>query len=78
MAEHQPYFKVRPKLHYWAHHLDHTFETKENPARFDTFDWESFVGKIKRIVSKTHRLTASTRAVERYLLQCAVRWNRGY
>ena len=71
-------FKVRPKLHYWSHSLDHCLQTKENPSRYDCFDWESFVGRIKRIVAKTHRLQASARTVHRYLLQCAVRWNRGY
>ena len=71
-------FKVRPKLHYWAESLYTVSSTRENPAAFDAFDWESFVGKIKRIVTKTHRRSACLRVVERYLLLCCVRWHRGY
>jgi hypothetical protein len=71
-------FKLRPKLHYWAESVEHVSRNFENPAHFDCFDWESFVGRIKRIVCRTHRLAASRRAVERYLIALAVRWHRGW
>ena len=70
-------WKVRPKLHYFAHVVEDVWTSRENPGRLDTFDWESFVGKIKKIASKTHRATVSKRTLQRYLLFLACRWHRG-
>lgn len=67
-------FKVRPKLHYFSHLIDFLSETRENPASQDTFLYESFCGKVKRIVAKTHRDTSGVRGPQRYLLALAVRW----
>jgi hypothetical protein len=43
----QALWKLRPKIHYFAHMVEELPSTLENPGRCDTFDWESFVGTIK-------------------------------
>jgi hypothetical protein len=68
--------QVRPKLHYFAHTLDHVLRTRENPRRRDLFTSEDYIGRIKKIGSKCHRSSCSQRVVERLLLSKAYRWHK--
>jgi hypothetical protein len=72
----RPLFKMRPKVHYLAHLVDFMVRTAENPGTCDTWDWENFRGRIKKVCRNTHRSTASHRTVQRYLLLMAIRWRR--
>ena len=72
----RPLFKMKPKVHYFGHMVDFMMETGENPASLDTWDYENFCGRIKRVCRNTHRTTASLRTAQRYLLLMAIRWRR--
>ena len=73
-AANQSLWKLRPKTHYLSHAIEQLTESYENPVCLDLFSWEDFVGKIKRIASKTHRATAHLRVVQRWLLIMSSRW----
>ena len=45
-------YKLRPKLHYFAHTVDEVTDTLENPRRQDLFLAEDFIGKVKRVGKK--------------------------
>ena len=72
----QALWKLRPKIHYFAHMVEELPSTLENPGRCDTFDWASFVGRIKAIGAKTHCKTIALRPCQRYMLCLSYRWRR--
>ena len=74
----QALWKLRPKIHYFAHMVEEWPSTLENPGRCDTFDWESFIGTIKAIGAKTHRKTIAHRTCQRYMLLLACKWRRAH
>ena len=69
-------YKMRPKMHYVAHVIEDLTLFYENPVLCDSFGWEDFVGKIKKIAIKTHKCTTNMEATLRYLLFLAGRWHR--
>jgi hypothetical protein len=68
-------YKLRPKLHYFAHLIEELTHTYENPRRQELSLAEDFIGKMKRIGKKCHRKKVSIEAVKRRLLVHASRWN---
>jgi hypothetical protein len=68
--------QVRPKLHYFAHTLEHVLKTRENPRRQDLFGAEDYIGRIKKIGCRTHRLVCPLRVVERLLILKSHRWHK--
>ena len=69
-------YKMRPKMHYVAHVIEDLTLFYEIPVLCDSFGWEDFVGKIKKIAIKTHKCTTNMEATLRYLLFLAGRWHR--
>ena len=67
-------FLIRPKHHYLQHLADDVVRTRVNPRTFQCFDEESFLGRIKRMVSKCHASTVSSRCIQRYVLHLSKRW----
>jgi hypothetical protein len=74
LAASLPAWKLRPKLHYAAHLFDELVTCRENPRRLDLFDAEDYIGKMKKIASACHRLTASLRTVQRMIEFLSHRW----
>ena len=72
----RPAFKLRPKLHYFAHTLEDLTETFENFRRQDLFLAEDFVGKIKKLGQMCHRKVIKMEVVRRRLVFYAIRWWR--
>jgi hypothetical protein len=66
-------YKIRPKLHFIEHTLDHVLASHENPMTFHTFMDEDFMGKIKRISRACHRSTLAQRTLQRYTVKIGVR-----
>ena len=75
LTQNRAAYKLRPKLHYAWHMFDTLRRTRENPRRQDLFDSEDFIGKLKRIASKTHRRTAPLRTVQRMIVFLSHRWH---
>ena len=71
----QALYKLRPKFHYFGHALLGIVQTRENPRRFDLFQAECLMGKIKRIGRMCHWRTLSRRVIERYILFLSHRWH---
>jgi len=71
-------FKLRPKLHYCTHIIDFISITFENPNRAMCFHDEDFLGKIKRVASKTHKRAILKRTLQRYVLKIGVRKFKRY
>ena len=67
-------YKMRPKFHYLCHVVDDLQKYRWNPRFFHCFMEEDFVGQLGRLVSKTHRNTASMRALQRHCLVLRERW----
>ncbi|CAL1142427.1 unnamed protein product [Cladocopium goreaui] len=65
-------FKVRCKTHYNFHVADDIKATRLNPAMFQNFDEESFLGKLKHIGIRCHGATCVQRMFMRYLLCLAM------
>ena len=65
-------FKVRCKTHYNFHIAADIRATRLNPAMFQNFDEESFLGKLKRIGIRCHGATCVQRMFMRYLLCLAM------
>ena len=61
-------FRLRPKLHYFAHLLNFVAHTKLNPRRYDLFGAEDFMGKVKKLVKRVHKVTASSAFIRRYII----------
>jgi hypothetical protein len=68
-------YKVRPKLHYFAHQILRQIETSRlNPRHLHCFGDEDFIGRIARLAKLTSGQTTSLRTLQRYLLYIALRW----
>ena len=69
-------FKLRPKLHYFAHVLLALAVTRENPRRRELNTAEDFMGRIKLIGKATNRMNSSAAIVERIMVCYVQRWYR--
>ena len=69
-------WKVRPKLHYFAHLCDSVRRRRLNPRRYDLFGAEDFMKKVKRLTKSCHRSTARCAVVRRYTWFLAHRWHK--
>ena len=58
-------YKLRPKLHNFAHHLLELRDTRENPAKHALWAAEDMVGQVKKIGQKCHRVANSKRTVQK-------------
>ena len=72
------FWKVRPKLHYYAHLLIHIERTRQNPRRYHLFTAEDFMGRCKVIGRVCHRRRCCKRIVDRLLVFYLHRWHRHY
>lgn len=61
-------YKLRPKLHAFAHQLLELRDTRENPAKHALWAAEDMVGQIKKLGKLTHRRTNSMRTVQKRAL----------
>lgn len=59
------YWKLRPKLHYFAHTILEIGDTRENPAKQALWGAEDLVGQIKKLGKRCSKRTASNRISER-------------
>ena len=66
-------WKVLPKMHLLEHSA-YDMAPHCNPRSTHGYSDEDLVGKIKKIVSRCHPLTASKRGLERYTLKVAPYW----
>jgi len=69
-------YKLRPKMHQFAHTVMEVLATKENWAKQELFGAEDAIGKIKRVSLKCHRKTAPLRVAQRRALLYGLRWRR--
>ena len=67
-------WKLRPKFHYFAHVLLRLRKNLENPRRFDLCTAEDFMGRLRKVGSQCHRVTASKNILRRHCLVLARRW----
>jgi len=74
LLERKPLYKIRPKTHYACHQIDDIARTRLNPRCTALFRDEDFVGKIAGLASRTHGASVCRRAIERYMLYLAMRW----
>jgi len=63
-----PYFKVRCKTHYLFHVAKEIEVTHVNPALFENWHEESYLGKLKRVAIRCHGSTCTQKVFLRYLL----------
>ena len=69
-------WNIIPKFHYFHHCIRFMWETKMNMMKATCFLDEDFMGKVKKLASKTHRTTVSLRTLQRYLVLLGLRWKR--
>ena len=69
-----PRWDIVPKFPYFAHLIDELHDRGMNPRCFWCFGDEDFVGRVARIVFRTHRLTCMMRGIERYLSFLHMQW----
>ena len=69
-------YKVRPKLHDFAHLCDFIRKTKHNPRRYDLFGAEDYMKRVKQLGKACHRSTAHCAFVRRYIWFLAHRWHK--
>lgn len=58
-------WKLRPKLHYFAHVIHNLLDTKENMCKVALWGGEDLVGQIKKVGNKCHQRTACSRVSQR-------------
>ena len=69
-------WRLRPTFHY-LHHVIQTIRDDKVNVLFSTcFLDEDFMGKVKKLASRTHRARVGERTLQRYVLLLAVRWAR--
>ena len=69
-------FKLRPKHHGLDHMVSQLFRTKINPRKsMSCFADESFLGHLKKIVTKCHSVSVLRRFYQRYLILLSFRWH---
>jgi hypothetical protein len=66
-------WKVLPKMHLLEHSA-YDMARHANPRAVHGYSDEDLVGKIKRIITKCHPLTAGKRCMERYILRVGPYW----
>lgn len=69
-------YKLRPKLHGFAHQLLEIADTGENPAKSALWGAEDLVGQVKKLGQKTHKRTIHNRMVRRRCLFVQLRAKR--
>lgn len=69
-------FHIRPKHHYFDHHVEHVKSRRINPRLMSCLLGEDLLGKIKRIAKSTHGRTTATRFRQRYLVFLDFRWRK--
>ena len=69
-------WRLRPKCHYLDESLMHMRETLENPYKQSCIMEEDFMGKVKKVASKTHRGNQPSRTLARYLLMLRLEWKQ--
>ncbi|CAK9103632.1 Uncharacterized protein SCF082_LOCUS48402 [Durusdinium trenchii] len=65
-------FKTRSKTHYNEHIADEVLRFRINPATYQNFEEEAFLGRIKAIGIHCHGRSCTRRLYQRYLLTLAV------
>ena len=75
LADNKILWHMTPKFH-MAGHIAYDFAQIRNPRWVHNYMDEDMVGKIKRISSKCHGLTAGKMALNRYIILVGVRWWR--
>lgn len=69
-------FKLRPKHHGLDHMVSQLLRTKVNPRKsMSCFADESFLGHLKKIVTKCHSVSVLRRFYQRYLILLSFRWH---
>ncbi len=76
IEENRCLYRLKPKFHYFAHMLRMIRWYRWNPKKFDLFQAEDFMGKIKECVNTCHRSTASSTFIFRYLRFLQHRWQK--
>ena len=66
-------YKLRPKLHGFAHQLLELADTRENPSKYALWLAEDLVGQVKKIGRKTHKRTTHLRVAQRRSLMVSLR-----
>ena len=74
MQAHHALWQITPKFHYYCHVLDQIRSSAFNPRWSHCFLDESFMGCITRIIGQTHGRGSMLRAMQRYILFLAIRW----
>lgn len=73
---HAMLWKIVPKFLYMSHIADDIRACRLNPRWTGCSYDEDYLGKLKRVVTKTHPKTCMWRALQRLVLNWAVRWER--
>jgi hypothetical protein len=73
LRDNQLLYDLTPKAHL-ATHLAWDFAPQANPRHVHCYCDEDMVGKMKRLTSKCHGLTAGRMGVRRYMILVGVRW----
>eukprot|EP00969_Alexandrium_andersonii_P089221 3938628-Alexandrium_andersonii.AAC.1 len=69
-------WQITPKFHYFCHVLDQLQSSAFNPRWSHCFLDESFMGSITRIIGQTYGRGQMLRAMQRYILFLAIRWQQ--
>ena len=67
-------FKFRPKWHYFAHQVMRLGQDRHNPRFTQCLHDESMLGKFKAVARVCHRARVPQRALQRVMLDLAMRW----
>ena len=67
-------FYVRPKHHGIQHLAERLQANQLNARTYQCFDDESYLGRLKKLLSKCHGATTSKRGLQRYLLNLGLRF----
>jgi hypothetical protein len=76
LMNHQFAYKLRPKMHDFAHLLIEVGRTRENPRQRDLFDAEDYIGKIKGLAAACHKRRVDLSVCHRLILFLTHRWDR--
>ena len=67
-------YKIRPKHHAFDELLSSLLKSCLNPDRFSTWTDEDYLGKLKRIACRCHGSSVLSRCLQRYMLNCSLRF----
>ena len=76
IGENRRLWKVLPKHHYIDHQIRRLKKDRFNPRYRQCFLDEDWMGKVKKIASKTHGASTLHRFIDRYLLHIGFRWSK--